>query len=178
MKTIKQIAGEIGVSKQAVHQKIKKEPLSTALQPFTSTIDGVKHILVDGEKLIKQAFDTKSPSTVDVNEPSTVNDSLTVVDGAVIDILRENLSLLQAQLSEKDKQISNLSAQLDEERQHSREQSDKFAVLADQAQKLQLLTTNPEPPLAANEQQPPAAATDPLPARQLKRRFFGLFSHK
>ena len=176
MKTIKRIAEEIGVSKQAVHQKIKKEPLSTALQLFTSTVDGVKHISVDGEMLIKKAFDIKPLSTVDINKPSTVDDSLTVVDSTVIDLLRENLSLLQAQLSEKDKQISNLSAQLDEERRHSREQSDKFAVLADQAQKLQLLTTNPEPSLAADEQEPPITTdTDSQPP---KRKRFGLFSRR
>lgn len=55
-KTIKQIAEEIGVSKQAVHQKRKSKALSTALQPFTTTVDGVIYISVDGEKLIKQAF--------------------------------------------------------------------------------------------------------------------------
>lgn len=32
MKTIRQIADEIGVSKQAVFKKIKHEPLSTSLQ--------------------------------------------------------------------------------------------------------------------------------------------------
>jgi predicted transcriptional regulator len=37
-KTIKQIADEVGVTKQAVHQKMKKEPLSTSLQSLT-----VKH---------------------------------------------------------------------------------------------------------------------------------------
>ena len=37
-KTVKQIADELGVSKQAVHQKRKSKELSTALQPFTSTV--------------------------------------------------------------------------------------------------------------------------------------------
>ena len=44
MKTIRQIADEIGVSKQAVFKKIKREPLSTSLQGLTATVDG----LVDG----------------------------------------------------------------------------------------------------------------------------------
>ena len=39
-KTIKQIADELGVTKQAVHQKRKSKELSTALQPFTTTVDG------------------------------------------------------------------------------------------------------------------------------------------
>ena len=40
MKTIRQIADEIGVSKQAVFKKIKHEPLSTSLQGLTATVDG------------------------------------------------------------------------------------------------------------------------------------------
>ena len=40
-KTVKQIADELGVSKQAVHQKRKSKELSTALQPFTSTVETV-----------------------------------------------------------------------------------------------------------------------------------------
>jgi predicted transcriptional regulator len=39
-KTVKQIADELGVTKQAVHQKRKSKELSTALQPFTTTVDG------------------------------------------------------------------------------------------------------------------------------------------
>jgi len=75
MKTIKQIADELGVTKQAVHQKRKSKKLSIALQPFTSTVDGVIHISVDGENLIKSAFLQKNTVNktvnVDVNELST-----------------------------------------------------------------------------------------------------------
>jgi len=35
MKTVRQIAEEIGVSKQAVFKKIKREPLSTGLRGLT-----------------------------------------------------------------------------------------------------------------------------------------------
>ncbi len=60
MKTIRQIADEIGVSKQAVFKKIKREPLSTSLQGLTATVDGkLRMVEVDGEKLIKQAFSEK-----------------------------------------------------------------------------------------------------------------------
>lgn len=63
MKTIREIADEIGVSKQAVFKKIKREPLSTSLQGLTSTVDGRLTVSVDGEKLIKQAFSQDVPST-------------------------------------------------------------------------------------------------------------------
>ena len=56
MKTIRQIADEIGVSKQAVFKKIKREPLSTSLQGLTATVDGRLMVEVDGEKLINRRF--------------------------------------------------------------------------------------------------------------------------
>lgn len=119
MKTIKQIAMEIGVSKQAVHQKIKKEPLSTSLQSFMSTVDGTVYISVDGETLIKSAFNKIEPSTVDTTssmKSSTVDSFIdSSIDGSndqIIMLLKENLHLLQGQLAEKDKQIENLSAAL------------------------------------------------------------------
>lgn len=119
MKTVRQLADEIGVSKQAIHQKMKKEPLSTSLRQFTSTVDGVVYVSVDGENLIKSTFSKVSSNDVDgmltgvdVNEVSTVDGSLTGVDGQIVAILQENLKVLQGQLAEKDKQIENLSLAL------------------------------------------------------------------
>ena len=113
-KTIKQIAEEIGVSKQAVHQKRKSTLLSTALQPFTTTVDGVVYISVDGVNLIKQAFgkneckqiDT-SFTPVDDNEPSTVYTSFTPQNDEIINILKQ-------QIEEKDKQIAKQQKTIDE----------------------------------------------------------------
>ena len=92
MKTIRQIADEIGVSKQAVFKKIKREPLSTSLQGLTATVDGRLMVEVDGEKLIKQAFSAIAPSTSDnqltgavdglVDGPSTKNAEKTAVTTA------------------------------------------------------------------------------------------------
>lgn len=55
MKTIRQIADEIGVSKQAVFKKIKREPLSTSLQGLTATVDGRLMVEVDGVISVLQA---------------------------------------------------------------------------------------------------------------------------
>lgn len=106
-KTIKQIAEELGVSKQAVHQKRKNRLLSTALQPFTSTVDGIVYITVDGETLIKQAFSDTERKHVDVNEPTTV-------DGSVYRVLQTTIDTLQEQLAVKDKLIDSQSRQIDE----------------------------------------------------------------
>lgn len=111
MKTIRQIADEIGVSKQAVFKKIKREPLSTSLQGLTTTVDGRLMVEVDGEKLIKQAFSEITPSTTDnqltgaVDGASTKNEGKTVVVDGVISVLQATIDTLQGQLEVKDRQI-------------------------------------------------------------------------
>ena len=115
MKTIRQIADEIGVSKQAVFKKIKREPLSTSLQGLTTTVDGRLMVEVDGEKLIKQAFSEIAPSTTDnqltgavdglVDAPSTKNEEKTVAVDGVISVLQATIDTLQGQLEVKDRQI-------------------------------------------------------------------------
>jgi len=104
MKNIADIATEIGVSKQAIHQKIKRKPLSESLRQFTST-DG-NAIMVDenGEQLIKSAFSKVKPTTISTKDK-------------LIDSLQ--------------KQVDSLTAELQIEREHSREQSDKIAELAE-----------------------------------------------
>ena len=111
-KTVKQIADELGVSKQAVHQKRKSKELSTALQPFTSTVDGVVYISVDGENLIKQAFLKNDRKQVDGKLTATVDGSFTPPEDSEIVFLRGQVEKLQAELEkerehnrEKDKQL-------------------------------------------------------------------------
>lgn len=62
LKTIKEIADEIGVSKQAVWQKIKKES-SIDLRQFTSKKGNTVYVDVDGQKAIKSAFSNKTSTT-------------------------------------------------------------------------------------------------------------------
>lgn len=105
MKTIREIADEIGVSKQAVFKKIKREPLSTSLQGLTSTVDGRLTVSVDGEKLIKQAFSAGTPSTYHQPVDGVVDGQ---VDGPVdgmIAVLQATIDTLQGQLEVKDRQI-------------------------------------------------------------------------
>ena len=81
MKTIRQIADEIGVSKQAVFKKIKREPLSTSLQGLTGAVDGL------------------------VDAPSTKNAEKTAEVDGVISVLQATIDTLQGQLEVKDRQI-------------------------------------------------------------------------
>lgn len=139
-KTIKQIADELGVSRQAVHQKIKRnEDLSTRLQAFTSTVDGVVYISVDGENLIKSAFDKNERQQSGVNVD---RDKLTVGLQSIIDILQKEIETFKLQLEQKNEMICTLQSDLEREREHSREMASKLATLADQAQKLQLVSSS------------------------------------
>lgn len=144
-KTIKEIAEEIGVSKQAVFKKMKREPLSTSLQGFTTTVDGRLMVSVDGEKLIKQAF-LKNKASTTVNQlMGEVDASSTKLEGKSKEVDGQNIlyEILKMELQEKNQQIAALQAELSREREHSREQAEKIAVLADQAQKLQLAQMSP-----------------------------------
>jgi len=105
MKTIKQIADEIGVSKQAVHQKRKSKELSTTLQPFTSTVDGVVYISVDGESVIKSAFYKNVPSTTTINVDGNQNE--------LYKILKSELEAKNKLIDEQQQIIGILTATLE-----------------------------------------------------------------
>ena len=80
LKTIKELADEIGVSKQAVWQKIKKES-SIDLRQFTSKKGNTVYVDVDGQKVIKSAFFNKT-STKKRQQKDFVDDNVNnSVDG-------------------------------------------------------------------------------------------------
>ena len=112
MKTIKQIANEIGVSKQAVFYRIRKPPLSNTLH-LTSNVNGVLMVDEYAEKLIKQAFFDNEINNIvkdTVKESSKENILFDgYFDGEIIRLLQENILILQEQLKIKDKQIEELT---------------------------------------------------------------------
>lgn len=153
MKTIKQIAEEIGVSKQAVHKKRHQEPLSTSLQSLTTTVDGVVYVSVDGEKLIKKAFLKDLPSTSLRSLTTTVDgvdvNQLTLVDGrndeilSIIEVLKKQLEakdnqfeLLRKELEIKNNQIEKLNERLEESHRLLNQQQQLNAIAE---QKIQMI---------------------------------------
>ena len=58
-KTIRELADELGVSKQAIWQKIKRDS-SIDLRQFTSTKGNTVYVDVDGQKAIKAMFSNDS----------------------------------------------------------------------------------------------------------------------
>ncbi|WP_347280271.1 hypothetical protein [uncultured Phocaeicola sp.] len=162
-KTIKEIAEEIGVSKQAVFKKIKQVPLSTEIEKFISTVDGKKLVSVDGENLIKQAFQRKQKTanvnvdakddgkmfTVGGNAGNTVDgipsasqereNTLVATFQTAIDALTSQLEAKDQQLAAKDRQLEEKDKQLERQTKTIEELATSLAVAQHTAQAAQAL---------------------------------------
>ena len=166
-KTIKEIAEELGVSKQAVFKKIKQVPLSTEIEKFISTVDGKKLVSVDGENLIKQAFQRKQKTanvnvdakddgkddgkmfTVGSNAGNTVDgipfasqereNTLVATFQTAIDALTSQLEAKDQQLAAKDRQLEEKDKQLERQTKTIEELATSLAVAQHTAQAAQAL---------------------------------------
>ena len=117
MKTIRQIADEIGVSKQAVYKRYKGK-LYTVCAPYAHTEQGVLYIEEQGETLIKQDFLQKECSIGAHTYAHTERSNGAVLEqsgnAGVVAVLQTTIDTLQGQLAIKDKQIEELNARLAE----------------------------------------------------------------
>mgnify|MGYP000727245582 CR=1 FL=1 len=117
MKTIRQIADEIGVSKQTVYKRYKGK-LHTVCAPYAHTEQGGLYIEEQGETLIKQDFLQKECSVGAHTYAHTERSNGEVLEQSenvgVIAVLQTTIDTLQGQLAIKDKQIEDLNARLSE----------------------------------------------------------------
>ena len=109
MKTIRQIADEIGVSKTAVSKQIENLGLRSSLRKNGNqfAIDEIQ------EKLIKQAFSGNETETKNANQSQTENHEVS----DLVSVLQTTISVLKAELEAKDRQIEKLQMLLDQEQQ-------------------------------------------------------------
>ena len=96
MKTIRQIADEIGVSKTAVNKQIANLGLRSGLRKNGNQFA----IDEQQEALIKQAFSEKSQTEIE-NQTQTENREV----GDLVCVLQATIDTLQGQLEVKDRQI-------------------------------------------------------------------------
>ena len=157
-KTIRQIADEIGVTRQAVYQKIKSNKSAVKrLQLYTFTVDSTKYYTSDGEKLIKSLFSDKQAVNKGVNvstdsvytpvnsftpckqEKSPINTAFSgnTANEAVNKGVNEGVNkftanftdLFTAQLTEKDKQLAEKDKQIAEKDKQLAEKDIQIARL-------------------------------------------------
>ena len=117
MKTIRQIADEIGVSKQAVYKRYKGK-LHTVCAPSAHTEQGVLYLSEQAETLIKQDF-LKDDRSIGAHTDTHTERSNGAVpeqsqEAGVVAVLQATINTLQGQLSVKDQQIEELNARLAE----------------------------------------------------------------
>ena len=103
MKTIRQIADEIGVSKTAVNKQIANLGLRSGLRKNGNQFAIDEH----QETLIKQAFSEKSKTEIE-NQSQTENHEV----GDLVCVLQATIDTLQGQLEVKDRQIAKLTEAL------------------------------------------------------------------
>ena len=118
LKTIRELSDELGVSKQAIWQKIKRDA-SIDLRQFTSTKGNTVYVNVDGQKAIKSMFSSDSSTRyrqqqddIDDNEKDDVDeqDEVKFLRNLVSEIQSEKKELhklldQQQRLALQDKQL-------------------------------------------------------------------------
>ena len=115
-KTIRQIADEIGVTRQAIYKKFKlHSTIANNIKAYSFTVDRVKYYTAEGEKIIKSLFTNNydvPQETVDVSTEQLSSVNLTTDQ---VDRLTHQLTVLfSAQLTTKDKQLEEKDRQLAE----------------------------------------------------------------
>ena len=100
MKTIRQIADEIGISKTAVNKQIANLGLQSGLRKNGNQFAIDEH----QEALIKQAFSEKSQTEIE-NQSQTKTQTENHEVGDLVCVLQATIDTLQGQLEVKDRQI-------------------------------------------------------------------------
>lgn len=144
MKTIKQIADEIGVSKQAVRDEIAKQGLQSSLRK-----NGNQFAIDERqEMLIKSAFERRMGAKL--NEKTLQSETQS---DTVIDVLVKQSEMLQKELEIKNKQIEELNERLAENQKLLDQEQQLHAMTK---QELQLLEVKME-----EQEQPPEGEKKP-----------------
>ena len=107
MKTIRQIADEIGVSKTAVNKQIANLGLRSSLRK-----NGNQFVIDEHqEALIKQAFSEKTQTEIE-NQMQTKTQTENHEVSDLVCVLQATIDTLQGQLEVKDRQIEKLTEAL------------------------------------------------------------------
>ena len=107
MKTIRQIADEIGVSKTAVNKQIANLGLRSGLRKNGNQFAIDEH----QEALIKEAFSEKSQTEIE-NQTQTKTQTENHEVSDLVCVLQATIDTLQGQLEVKDRQVEKLTEAL------------------------------------------------------------------
>lgn len=116
-KTIKQIASELNVSKQAVWQRVKRnQELFSLLETHAKNVNGTMYVDETIEQLIKKMYLEHPPVNIDKTPASDATniDEISKTDETkeLIKTLQNTVESLKQQLTVKDGQIDELTSML------------------------------------------------------------------
>ena len=116
-KTIKQIASELNVSKQAVWQRVKRnQELFSLLETHAKNVNGTMYVDETIEQLIKKMYLEHPPVNIDKTPASDATniDEIPKTDETkeLIKTLQNTVESLKQQLTVKDGQIDELTSML------------------------------------------------------------------
>jgi len=138
--SVQEFAKKVGVSRQTVYNA-----LSNKLSNYVVTCKGVKMLRADAlcEYEIRNDVQNFDKLDTDLDNFDTKLDSQfdkldTDLDNQLYEILREELNYKNKLIDELQAELTKAREEISEERRYSREQFDKIATLASQAQYLQL----------------------------------------
>lgn len=140
-KTIKQIASELNVSKQAVWQRVKRnQELFSLLETHAQNVNGTMYVDKTIEQLIKKMYLEHPPVNIDKTPASdeTNIDEISKTDETkeLIKTLQNTVESLKQQLTVKDGQIDELTSML----KTSQEQNTTLVNALSAAQTLHAVT--------------------------------------
>ena len=180
-KTIRQIADEIGVTRQAIYKKFKlNSAVADSLKTHSFTVDKVKYYTAEGEKIIKSMFVDNSDTPKGTVNLSTeqLTDKLTH-DNLTTNQVDRLTALFSAQLTAKDKQIEEKDRQLLEKDRQLAEKDKQIAMLMEQSNNLtqalqaaQALAAADKKQLLLQSGQQNEQPENPDPSENVKKGFF------
>jgi predicted DNA-binding protein YlxM (UPF0122 family) len=156
---LKEFAEKANVSVQAVYQRLDRD-----LKPYLKTFKGKKCLSVEGLRLFIKEDSRAFKASLNKSPLNCFKEDGEKADIATIEMFKDTLKSLQEQLAvkddqirERDKQISDLTAMLQEEREERKQLT--TALTAAQALhagtiQQQLGHHEPDPDLQAQEEQP------------------------
>lgn len=113
-KTIKEIAKELCVSKQAVYKRYKGK-LHTVCAPYAHTVNGVLYLADQGVEIIRQDFAANPCSTSSGAHTECIRSTPMEQpqSDTIIEVLQTTIDTLQQQLEIKDKQIERQASTIE-----------------------------------------------------------------
>ncbi|MGM0094819.1 hypothetical protein IGJ40_002780 [Enterococcus sp. DIV0418] len=126
-KTIKQIADELGVTKQTIQYHLKSLPTKET----TKSDKGYILIKPNGQKLLMEKVQAKTDKETDKrNDKEATKETLSL---PVLELLEKQLDEANSQLKEKDKQLASMQKLLDQQQQLLLKEQQKNQLFLEEA---------------------------------------------